>query len=344
MHKKNRVLIVDDSAVARIMMSRGLSSQPSIEVVDAIPSSRLPMVKPDQLRINLVIYDIDGSKSSTEDWTRNLAAFNRIPILVVSSSELKSVSIMGRGVVGFVQKPITPQDTQNFLKKLSSKIVLALADHPEPCRSSVAPIKENKNLLLGPRPGLDDTIIALGASTGGTEATLEVLKLLPADLPPMVIVQHMPAGFTKMYAERLDRSCELNVVEASDSTVIKRGTVYVAPAGYQTRVLHHGGDLMISSVLGEKVTGHCPSVNVLFASVAEVKAKNKVGIILTGMGRDGAKEMLTLRNKGGYTIGQDEKSSVVYGMPMEAHLIGAVQIQGDLPKIAEILLNHLRRL
>lgn len=253
---------------------------------------------------------------------------------------------MGRGVVGFVQKPVTPQDTPAFLKKLSSKIVLSIADSdPTSPRYGMAQAnKPNVIPTLGFKPALDETIIALGASTGGTEATLEVLKHLPADLPPLIIVQHMPAGFTRMYAERLNRACEMQVCEAQDSTRIERGHVYVAPAGLQTKVIQRGTELLLSCYHGEKVTGHSPSVNVLYGSIAELRIKHKVGIILTGMGRDGAQEMLTLRQRGGYTIGQDEKSSVVYGMPMEAYALGGVSIQASLQKIPDVLLNHLRRI
>lgn len=343
MQKKHRVLIVDDSAVSRVMMSRGLSAHPAIEVVDAVPVSRVNSLKEDLLKLDIVVCDVDASRLGADEIARALSAVKRAPVIAVSALDLTGINIMGRGVVGFVQKPLQPLETEAFLKKLSSKIVLG-AVGGTPASQKLA--NESQCLIptLGNKPGLDDTIIALGASTGGTEATLEVLKHLPSDVPPMVIVQHMPAGFTKMYAERLNRSCEMNVVEAYDSIVVRRGNVYVAPAGYQAKVKHQGNDLVLSCIAGEKVSGHSPSVNVLYASVAELRVRNKVGIILTGMGRDGAKEMLNLRQRGGYTIGQDEKSSVVYGMPMEAHLLGGVVIQSDLKKIPDILLNHLRKL
>lgn len=343
MQKKHRVLIVDDSAVSRVMMSRGLSSHPSIEVVDAVSTCRVQSLHEDTLKLDIVVYDIPTKNQGPDEIASALSTLKRVPVVAVSSLELTGVNLMGRGVIGYVQKPVSPHDTEGFLKKLSSKIVLG-AVGGTPASIKLASQTQTAIPLLGVRAGLDDCLIALGASTGGTEATLEVLKQLPADLPPMVIVQHMPAGFTKMYAERLNRSCEMNVMEAYDSIPVKRGNVYVAPAGYQAKVRHQGADLILSCVAGEKVSGHSPSVNVLYASVAELRVKNKVGIILTGMGRDGAKEMLTLRQRGGYTIGQDEKSSVVYGMPMEAHLLGGVTIQSDLKKIPDILLAHLRKL
>ncbi len=342
MQNKHRVLIIDDSAVARVMMTRGLNAHPGIEVVDAVPSTKLIELKLETLRLDLAVCDIDAKSVAPDDLARLLSPLKRIPVVAVSSLNLTGVNLIGRGVVGLIPKPALPTDTQSFLKKLTSKVVLSCASSDS--LPTQAPLTQQGLPLLGFKPSLDDTIIALGASTGGTEATLEVMKQLPADLPPLVIVQHMPAGFTKMYAERLNRSCEMEVVEATDSIPVKRGCAYVAPAGFQTRILRRGAEIILSCQPGEKVTGHCPSVNVLFSSTAELNVKHKIGIILTGMGRDGAQEMLTLRQRGGFTIGQDEKSSVVYGMPMEAHLIGAVQIQGDLKKIPDILLNHLRRL
>lgn len=345
MQKKHRVLVVDDSAVSRVMMTRGLNAHPGIEVVDAIASNRLNLLNTTQLRLDIVVCDIDATRLSPDALARTLSPVKRLPVVAVSSLDLTGVNLVGRGVIGYVQKPVTPQDTPNFLKKLSSKIVLGV---PETDPSSPRFTSHQGAIggipTLGFRPALDDTIIALGASTGGTEATLEVLRQLPSDLPPLVIVQHMPAGFTKMYAERLNRCCQMEVMEACDCTVVKRGQVYVAPAGLQTRVLHRGSDLILSCTDGPKISGHSPSVNVLYASVAELRVKHKVGIILTGMGRDGAQEMLTLRRRGGYTIGQDEKTSVVYGMPMEAFALGGVVIQAPLQKINEVLLNHLRRL
>lgn len=346
MQKKHRVLIVDDSAVARVMMTRGLNAHPGIEVVDAVASNKIQVLNTATLKLDIVVCDLDATRLGADDLSRILSPIKRLPVIAVSSLDLSGVNLTGKGVVGFVQKPVLPQDTPAFLKKLSSKIVLSVAetDPSSPRFMSHPNTTIASTPLLGFKPAMDETIIALGASTGGTEATLEVLKNLPADLPPVIIVQHMPAGFTKMYAERLNRCCQMQVTEASNDTIVKRGNVYVAPAGYQTRVIHHGAELKISCVQGQKVTGHSPSVNVLYSSVADLRVKHKVGIILTGMGRDGAQEMLTLRQRGGYTIGQDEKTSVVYGMPMEAYVLGGVTIQASLQKIPEVLLNHLRRM
>lgn len=189
---------------------------------------------------------------------------------------------------------------------------------------------------------LNNTVIALGASTGGTEATLEVMQQLPADIPAMVITQHMPKGFTKMYAERLNRLCKMEVREARDGDVLKRGLALIAPGGdCQMEVVRKGRDYVTECKPGAKVSGHRPSVDVLFRSVAETVRSSAVGIILTGMGQDGAEGLLQMRKNGAYTIGQDKESCVVYGMPMVAHSMGAVCIQASCSAIPTALMKHL---
>ena len=170
-------------------------------------------------------------------------------------------------------------------------------------------------------------IIAMGASTGGTEALLAILEKLPGNLPPIVITQHMPPIFTNMYAERLNRICKMEVREAKDQDKLYPGLCLIAPG------------LKVSCMEGEKVSGHCPSIDYLFSSVAKECGEHAVGILLTGMGRDGAHGLLSMHEKGAYTLGQDEESSVVYGMPMEAYKLGAVDKQGNLSQIANYLLD-----
>ena len=192
---------------------------------------------------------------------------------------------------------------------------------------------------------LNSTIIAIGASTGGTEATLEILKDLPADTPATVITQHMPKGFTKMYAERLNRQCPMEVREAKDGDELKRGLALVAPGDLQMRVVKRGSKYFISCKYEDKCSGHRPSVDVLFNSIAEnVSGMKTVGIILTGMGQDGAKGLLNMRKRGAYTIGQDKDSCVVYGMPMVAQNIGAVMKQAPVGNICGLVVQHLNAL
>ena len=190
---------------------------------------------------------------------------------------------------------------------------------------------------------MNNKIIAIGASTGGTEATLKILKKLPENFPPILITQHMPPGFTKMYADRLNKICNMEVREAVDGDRAGKGIALIAPGNYQMMLKKDGKGYYVSCRQSEKVNGHCPSVDVLFDSVAETASKDSVGIILTGMGRDGASGLLNMKKAGAFTIGQDEKTSVVYGMPMVAYNIGAVDIQAAIEDIPDILIKNLTK-
>lgn len=185
-------------------------------------------------------------------------------------------------------------------------------------------------------------IIAIGASTGGTEAIVSILKELPNTIPGIVIVQHMPPNFTRMFAERLNSITSLNVKEAQTGDQVLPGHVLVAPGDYHMKVYKSGSSYYIRCFKGEKVNGHCPSVDVLFKSVAAEAGKNAIGVILTGMGSDGAKGLLAMKNSGARTIGQDESSSVVYGMPKVAYNIGAIEKQAPLVKIPGLILTLLQ--
>lgn len=210
-------------------------------------------------------------------------------------------------------------------------------------QSSYANNTENPNPPTGKHPKLkkSEAIIALGASTGGTEALEQVIRQFPADTPPVIIVQHMPAGFTKLYSERLNRSCKMEVKEAVDGERLRRGLIVVGAGEHHLRLCKDKAGWYISSKPGEKVSGHCPSVDVMFNSVADVAGSLAIGAILTGMGRDGADGLLRMRQAGAFTVGQDKSTSVVYGMPMEAFNCGAVAVQAPLYKIADIILDML---
>ncbi len=195
--------------------------------------------------------------------------------------------------------------------------------------------------VMAAHPSVD--VIAIGASTGGTEAILEVVRHFPAKMPGIVITQHMPPGFTSMYAERLNRICNLEVREAKHGDKIQPGLVLLAPGGLQMRVVRMGSGYAVSCSDGEKVSGHKPSVDVLFDSVAATVRGRAIGVILTGMGADGAAGMLRMRRAGAYTIGQDKESCVVYGMPMEAFKIGAVCMQAPLSSIHHAVMGRLSK-
>lgn len=340
--KKIRVMIVDDSMLARRIIQNGLSRYPNIEVVGEAFNAmdarkKLPILNPDVMTLDVEMPGMNGI-----DFVKKILPIYPIPIILVSSLNLRVFDAMAVGAVDFVRKPDGTEGNDRFIEALANKIVVASCARVR--RSPLRPVASNNRiaslpLKMGVAP--TDVIIGLGASTGGTEATLEVLRRLPANIPGMVIVQHMPPGFTQMYAERLDRICQIKVKEAENGDEIVRGQALIAPGDKQMRVVRNGTRYTVSCMPGEKVSGHCPSVDALFLSMAQNVRCRMVGIIMTGMGSDGAKGLLEMRKKGAYTIGQDKDSCVVYGMPMVAHNIGAVMQQASCENIAGVLVRHL---
>ena len=341
--KKIRVMVVDDSALARNLIIQGLSAHPRIEVIGYAINTldakqKIPRLKPD-----VVTMDVEMPGQSGIDFLKEYLPANPVPVILCSSLNLKVFDALNAGAVDFVRKPDVQESKEVFIANLTQKVLVASMAKPRsaPLRSpSVAVATPN----LGGGAALDRVLVGLGASTGGTEATLEVMRRLPADIPPMVIVQHMPKGFTQMYAERLNRICKMEVREAKNGDELHRGLALVAPADLQCRVVRIGEKYTVSCTPGEKVSGHRPSVDAMFHSMAEVVRCKMVGIIMTGMGQDGAAGLLAMRKKGAYTIGQDKESSVVYGMPMVANDIGAVCIQASCENVANVLLRHLKTL
>lgn len=242
----------------------------------------------------------------------------------------------GASKVGTPSRPVTAPAAGNTLNSGQSPTIRKPVLAP---MTAAVPRLTNRSLKL------DNLIIALGASTGGTEATLQVLEQLPADIPGMVITQHMPEGFTQMYAQRLDRLCKMEVKEASDGDQIKRGRVLIAPGGDKhMKIVRVGANYAVRIFPADKVNGHRPSVDVLFKSVAQTAVGGAVGIILTGMGQDGAYGLLDMKKAGAYTIGQDKESCIVYGMPMVAQNIGAVTVQASCANIPGVLIKYLNML
>ena len=341
--KKIRVLVVDDSALARNLIIQGLSAHPRMEIVGYAINTldakqKIPRLKPD-----VVTMDVEMPGQSGIDFLKEYLPANPVPVILCSSLNLKVFDALNAGAVDFVRKPDVQESKEVFISNLTQKVLVASMARPRsaPLRSpSIAVATPN----LGGGPALDRVLVGLGASTGGTEATLEVMRRLPADIPPMVIVQHMPKGFTQMYADRLNRICKMEVREAKNGDELHRGLALVAPADLQCRVVRIGEKYTVSCTPGEKVSGHRPSVDAMFHSMAEVVRCKMVGIIMTGMGQDGAAGLLEMRKKGAYTIGQDKESSVVYGMPMVANDIGAVCVQASCDNVANVLLRHLKTL
>lgn len=340
--QKIRVMVVDDSMLARSLIMQGLSRHPRIEVVgyalNALDArAKLPSLKPDVMTLDVEMPGMNGI-----DFLRQLLPEHPLPVILVSSLNLRVFDALAAGAVDFVRKPEKGgQDA--FIASLTQKVLAAATARvhvPAPAAASAA----GNPHLLGHSPSLGQVIIGLGASTGGTEATLTVMRQLPEDIPPMLIVQHMPVGFTKMYADRLNRLCRMEVREAKNGDELRRGLALIAPADLQMRVVRIGTKYTVSCMPGEKVSGHRPSVDVLFRSMADNVSCKMVGIIMTGMGQDGADGLLAMRHRGAYTIGQDKESSVVYGMPGVANDIGAVITQASCDNIAGVLLRHLKTL
>lgn len=356
MQKKISVLTVDDSSLFRKMIIDYLSTCPDIEVVGYAVNAydarnKIPLLKPDVITLDVEMPGLNGI-----EFLKELLPVHPIPVILVSSLNLSVFDALSAGAVDFVRKPdMTANSKDTFFAALHTKIHIASMAHVKapavkPGRPSMpaaalppvqkAPVPMPSGLPLAYR----STIIALGASTGGTEATLEVLKQLPANIPGMVITQHMPEGFTDMYAQRLNRLCQMEVREAKNGDQIRPGLALIAPGALQMEVIRSGNGYAVRCFPGEKVSGHRPSVDVLFRSVAKNVTGNKVGIIMTGMGKDGAEGLLEMRKKDAFTIGQDKASCVVYGMPMVAFNIGAVSVQASCDKISSVLLNHLKKL
>ena len=362
MQNKIRVFVVDDSNFFRQMLIRDLQARSNIEVVGFAASAfeartKIPSIKPD-----VITMDVEMPGLSGIDFLKELLPKFPIPVILVSSLNLSVFDALAAGAVDFVQKPDMSKDysVKTFFTVLNSKIYIAsrakvnvnLAGKAAPgipagtaANSAAAPAAAPGNLSSGLSLNIQNNmVIAIGASTGGTEATLDVLKRLPADMPGIVVTQHMPPGFTKMYAERLDRICKLEVKEAQNGDRIRKGLVLIAPGALQMRVEKDLKGYYVTCQEGEKVNGHRPSVDVLFHSVAKKIGKNALGIIMTGMGRDGAEGLLAMRQAGSFTIGQDKESCVVYGMPMVAYDIGGVCIQASCSNISNVLLGQLRKL
>ena len=335
---KIRVLVVDDSLVARGVLIEGLKRHPNIEVVGFAINALDAKQKVLRLRPDVMTCDVQMPGMSGIDFLKELLPQYPVPTVLVSSLNLGVFDALHAGAVDFVRKPDGTESREQFIQALTAKVIIAAKARVRGGRSAPEPAPAPALQL-----GRSRMIVGLGASTGGTEATLEVMKRLPPDIPGMVIVQHMPTGFTQMYAERLNRLCSMEVREAKNGDEIRPGLALVAPADLQCRVQRTAaGGYFVSCTPGDKVSGHRPSVDALFDSMAENVRCPMVGIIMTGMGADGAKGLLKMRQKGAFTIGQDEKSSVVYGMPGVAKKLGAVCEQASCDQVAGVLLRHLK--
>lgn len=339
--KRIRVLIVDDSMLFRKTLEQGLSQDPRIEVIGGAVDPIDAMEKINRLRPDVVTMDVEMPKMNGIDFIKKLIPIHPVPVVVVSSLPINVLDALGAGAVDFVKKPAvkSPNDVKNFIGDLSLKIKIASTARVR--RPVAAPPAPHLLSLSAPASSADNIVIAIGASTGGTEAILSVVRDLPATTPGIIVVQHMPPVFTNMYAQRLDRICKMKVKEAAHNDRVERGRILIAAGEFHLRLARDARGYFVRSEQGPKVSGHCPSVDVMFDSVASVAGRNAVGVILTGMGQDGANGLLKMRQSGAHTIGQDKESCVVYGMPMVAFQLGGVVRQLPLDKISDEIIRYL---
>jgi two-component system chemotaxis response regulator CheB len=342
-----RVLIVDDSALVRNILSQGLNLDPGIEVVGTASDPYQARDKIAQLRPDVLTLDVEMPRMDGVAFLHKLMPQFPLPVVMVSSLTQRgkqiTIDALEAGAVDFVSKPTSniASGLNAMISELQVKVKIASTanvSHWKGKRAELRPktLAGNKSLAES-----TDKVIAIGASTGGTEAIRKVITQFPATTPGVVIVQHMPGGFTKMFSDRLNTLCDMQVKEAQDGDRVRNGLILIAPGGMQLKVVRSGGLYQVKCGGSDKVSGHCPSVDVMMQSVAEHVGPNAVGGMLTGMGGDGSSGMLAMKNAGARCIAQDEASSVVFGMPKVAYEKGGAERLVPLDKIAQTLLNLL---
>jgi len=348
--------VVDDSAVVRQVMTSILSPTRGITVATAA-DPLIAMDKMKRIRPDVILLDLEMPRMDGLSFLRKIMAEDPIPVVICSGlagpGTEAGLRALEEGAVEIVTKPRL--GVKGFLEESASILVDAVraaaharlrpprrwpprSSSPPPGRHAVSPASERPALLL-----TTDKVVAIGASTGGTEALREMLEALPPDAPGVVIVQHMPEVFTRAFADRLDRICWVEVKEAADGDRVLEGRALIAPGNRHLRLRRSGAHYTVEVGDGPPVCRHRPSVDVLFRSVAEAAGPNAVGVILTGMGDDGAQGLLEMRRRGAATLAQDEETCVVFGMPKEAIAAGAVDEVLPLSRIATAMLERAAR-
>lgn len=339
-----RVLIIDDSAIVRNVFSKELSTYPDIEVVGTAPDPFVARDKIVQLKPDVLTLDIEMPRMDGLTFLRKLMKYYPVPTVIVSSLTPKgsamSLEALDVGAVDVVAKPGGSYSVADIRIELVDKIRAAAVANLSRDRS---PEKQDttveRQTVKRSMTETTNKVIAIGASTGGTEAIKAVLTKLPADLPGVVIVQHMPANFTAAFADRLNGMCQLTVREAKNNDPVVPGTALVAPGNYHMILRRSGAQYYVEVKTGPMVHHQRPAVDILFKSTARYAGANAVGVILTGMGSDGAEGLLEMKNAGAKTIAQDEKSCVVFGMPKEAIKAGAADRVMPLTSIASEIIR-----
>jgi two-component system chemotaxis response regulator CheB len=340
--KKVRALIVDDSTLIRQLFAMLLAQDPEIEVVGSAPDPYVARDMIKSLKPDVITLDVEMPRMDGLSFLRKIMALHPMPVVMVSTLTQANADVtiqaLEAGAVDFVAKPTTQLDKSMDLlgRELSAKVKNAARTRVY-ARPETAP--EPKPAVPVKSIGLTDKIIFVGASTGGVEALLKLLLGFPADCPPILITQHMPERFTASFAARLNTVCAMEVVEATHDQPVQQGHVYIAPGSHHLEIARKANRFVCQLHQQAAVSGHRPSVDVLFGSAARVVGRKAVGAILTGMGKDGAQGLYEMRQAGAATLGQDEKTSLIYGMPRAAFEKGGVGRQVPLDKMAAAILS-----
>lgn len=346
------VLIVDDSALIRQMYTEILSSEPDIEVVGTAADPLSAREKIKQLNPDVLTLDIEMPHMDGLSFLEKIMTLRPMPVVMASSLTQKGADATIRaleiGAFDYVSKPVSHQtrDTIGDMKEdLVAKVRAAAQSRPADRAGRAAFSPRGAQVVAytppahGPLP-----IIAIGSSTGGVEALREIFLRLPANIPPIVMTQHMPEHFTRSFAARLDSLSQVTVCEAANHMRLKQGHAYLAPGHSHLRLVRVGSELVCRLDDGPLVSGHRPSVDVLFHSVAESVGRNAIGVILTGMGKDGAQGLKAMRDRGSFNLGQDQASCVVYGMPRVAAQLGATQVELPLHDLAAAIVKQAEKI
>ncbi len=346
-NKTIKVLVVDDSSVVRQTMTEILSSDPQIEVIGSAADPFYAAEKMKKLAPDVITLDIEMPRMDGLTFLQKIMSQHPIPVVICSSLAAENCESTFRaleyGAVDIITKPkVGTKEFLNESRVLLCDSVRAAASVPvKPIAKVTKKIQKklSADVILAPARSnamvkTTEKVVVVGASTGGTEALKVLLEALPRDTPGMVIVQHMPEKFTRTFADRLNETCNVFVKEAKNNDTVVPGQVLIAPGNFHTLIKRSGARYYVEVKEGPLVSRHRPSVDVLFRSCSRYVGKNAIAVIMTGMGDDGAKGMLELKENGAFTIAQDEKSCVVFGMPMQAIKLGGVKKELPLIKIA----------
>lgn len=348
---KTKVLIVDDSKTIRNLLEKILGAEPTIEIVGSVERPSLVEAAIQKNRPDVITLDIHMPEMDGVALLKKLLPKHPIPTVMISSISMEEgpmvLSALEAGAVDYIQKPtfdqiatVAPLIVEKVKSAASAKVHV-----PTPRVSGPLAPKRAKSSVKTQFDLREESLVAIGSSTGGTEALRQVLTQLPSEIPPIVIVQHIPPVFSKAFANRMNELCPFEVKEAEDGDAVVPNRVLIAPGGTQMSLVRSGqGFIAKVDPSAGPVNRHKPSVDVLFDSVAQLVGARAIGVILTGMGADGAQGLLRMREKGARTVGQDEASCVVYGMPQAAFKIGAVEEQLSLGRIADGIMKHVKPL